>query len=59
MSTLKASIEALANQFATGVLAAIRGSSLEDTPITRTAQHTGRGLRPRLAVVPCLARGRG
>jgi hypothetical protein len=30
MSTLKASIQSLANQFATGVLAAIRGSSLED-----------------------------
>jgi hypothetical protein len=46
MSTLKASIESLANEFATGVLAAIRGASLEDILNTGGATRRGPG-RPR------------
>jgi hypothetical protein len=49
MSTLRASIEALANQFATGVLAAIRGASLEEILSEGGSTRRGPG-RPRRSV---------
>jgi hypothetical protein len=49
MSTLRASIESLASQFATGVLAAIRGSSLEEILSAGSPTRRGPG-RPRKSV---------
>jgi hypothetical protein len=49
MSSLRAAIESLANQFATGVLAAVRSASLED--ILEAGDPTRRGPgRPRRSV---------
>jgi hypothetical protein len=49
MSTLRTSIESLAHQFAAGVLAAIRGSSLEEILGEGTPSRRGPG-RPRKSV---------
>ena len=49
MTTLRASIESLANQFAAGVLAAVRGSSLEDI-LNGTGAARRRPGRPRGSV---------
>jgi hypothetical protein len=49
MSTLKASIQSLANEFASGVLAAIRGASLEEILEGSGPARRGPG-RPRASV---------
>jgi hypothetical protein len=49
MSTLRASIQSLANQFAAGVLAAIRGASLEEILEGSGPSRRGPG-RPRKSV---------
>jgi hypothetical protein len=50
MTTLRASIESLANQFATGVLAAIRGASLQEILSEGGPAKRGPGRPPRSAV---------
>jgi hypothetical protein len=49
MSTLRATIESLANQFATGVLAAVHGASLEEILDQSGSTRRGSG-RPRGSV---------
>jgi hypothetical protein len=49
MSTLKTSIESLANEFVTGILVAIRGASLEEVLGTAGSTRRGPG-RPRGSV---------
>jgi hypothetical protein len=52
MTTLRASIESLANQFAAGVLAAIRASSLEDILGEDSPGKRERGRPPRSVATP-------